>query len=368
MTDTDRSHEEPVPAPAPPTASGWRPPRFSPQATVAIVLVAIFGMLAVLYAWHLWPFTSAVERTENAFVRGKTTIISPQVSGYVTKVLVSDYDQVKVGQPLLIIDDNVYRQRVDQAKAALDSAIANLANSDQSARSREAALAAQQAGVGNAQAQLARARADMARVNDLVTDGSLSLRERDQTRATLRQAEAGLKQAQAGSRIAGEDIRTVAVGRGALRAAVESARAALRLAEIDLGHTVIRAPEAGQLSDIGVRTGQYVTNGTQLLFLVPPHPWVIANYKEAQTAQMRIGQTVRFSVDALGGEKLDGHVERMSPAAGSEFAVLKPDNATGNFTKVPQRISVRISIDPGQPLADRLRPGMSVETRVDTGS
>lgn len=364
MTDTDRSDD----APAPPTGSGWRPPRFSPQATVAIVTVAVAGMLAVLYAWHLWPFTSAVERTENAFVRGKTTIISPQVSGYVTKVLVSDYDQVKAGQPLLIIDDNVYRQRIDQARAALDSAIANLANSDQSARSREAALAAQQAGVGNAQAQLARARADMARVDDLVTDGSLSLRERDQTRAALQQAEAGLKQAQAGSRIAGEDIRTVAVGRGALRAAVESARAALRLAEIDLGHTVIRAPEAGQLSDIGVRTGQYVTNGTQLLFLVPPHPWVIANYKEAQTAHMRIGQAVRFSVDALGGEKLDGHVERMSPAAGSEFAVLKPDNATGNFTKVPQRISVRISIDPGQPLAERLRPGMSVETRVDTGS
>jgi multidrug resistance efflux pump len=324
-------------------------------------------MLAILYAGHLWPFSSANERTENAFVRGKTTIVSPQVSGYVTRILVSDYDQVKEGQPLLLIDDAVYRQRVEQAQAALDSAIANLQNSDQSARSREAALSAQQAGVGNAQAQLQRAQADMARVDDLVTDGSVSLRERDQTRAALRQAQAGVAQAQAAQHIAGEDIRTVTVGRGALLAAVESARAALRLAQIDLGHTIIRAPETGQLSDIGARIGQYVTNGTQLLFLVPPHPWVIANYKEAQTAHMRLGQPVRFTVDALDGASFTGHIERMAPAAGSEFTVIKADNATGNFTKVPQRIAVRIGIDPHQPLADRLRPGMSVETRVNTG-
>jgi multidrug resistance efflux pump len=366
MTETERAAETPPEPAAPPAGSGWKPPRFSPRVTASIVLIGVLGMLAVLYAWHLWPFTSANERTENAFVRGKTTIISPQVSGYVTRVLVSDYDHVTTGQALVLIDDGVYRQRVEQARAALDSAIANLDNSNQSARARAAALSAQEAGVGNAQAQLQRAQADMARVDDLVTDGSVSLRERDQTRATLRQAQAGVAQAQAARRIADEDIRTVTVGRGALRAAVESARAALRLAQIDLDHTVIRAPEAGQLSDIGVRLGQYVTNGTQLLFLVPPHPWIIANYKEAQTAHMKIGQEVRFTVDALGGASLHGHIEKMAPAAGSEFAVLKPDNATGNFTKVPQRIAVRISIDPDQPLADRLRPGMSVETRVQT--
>jgi multidrug resistance efflux pump len=367
MTDTERSAEATESPPPAPVASGWQPPHFSPKVTVTIFLIGIFGMLSVLYAWHLWPFTSATERTENAFVRGKTTIISPQVSGYVTQVLAGDYDQVKAGQPLLLIDDAVYRQRVEQAQAALDSAVANLQNSDQSERSREAALAAQAAGVGNAEAQLQRAQADMARVDDLVTDGSVSLRERDQTRAGLRQAQAAVAQAQAGQRIAGEDIRTVTVGRGALRAAVESARAALRLAQIDLSHTIIRAPEDGQLSDIGARIGQYVTNGTQLLFLIPPHPWIIANYKEAQTAHMRIGQPVRFTVDALGGAMMTGHIERMSPAAGSEFAVIKPDNATGNFTKVPQRIAVRIGIDPNQDLADRLRPGMSVETRVDAG-
>jgi multidrug resistance efflux pump len=129
---------------------------------------------------------------------------------------------------------------------------------------------------------------------------------------------------------------------------------------------VIRAPEAGQLGEIGVRLGQYVTNGTQLFTLVPPDRWVIANYKESQTSHMAPGEPAWFTVDALGGARFKGQVERLSPAAGSEFSVLKPDNATGNFVKVPQRIGVRIVPDPDQPQAAQLRPGMSVEARVET--
>jgi multidrug resistance efflux pump len=211
-----------------------------------------------------------------------------------------------------------------------------------------------------------RAKADMARVDDLVKDGSVSRRERDQTLAALRQAEAQVHQADAADQIARQDIRTVDVGRGGLEAQVEAAEAQLRLAQIDLAHTIIRAPEDGQLGEVGVRVGQYVTNGTLLFTLVPPDRWVIANYKEAQTAHMMAGQKASFTVDALGGARLNGHVERLSPAAGSEFSVLKPDNATGNFVKVPQRIGVRITVDPGQSLANRLRPGMSVETSVHT--
>lgn len=128
------------------------------------------------------------------------------------------------------------------------------------------------------------------------------------------------------------------------------------------------APESGQLGEIGVRLGQYVTNGTQLLSLVPADRWVIANYKEAQTARMAVGQSATFTIDALNGARLLGHLEKLSPAAASEFAVLKPDNATGNFVKVPQRIGVRIAIDPRQLLGTRLRPGMSVEARIDTAS
>jgi len=349
-----------------PAGSGWQPPRLSIAAKLVLALLGLAGILAVLAAWRLPPFKGGVQSTDNAYVRGRTTVISPQVSGYVTAVLVRDFEEVRAGQPLARVDDRIYRQRVAQAGAQVASAEATLSNSEQAARSRTAGLAAQQAAVDNAQAQLMRAQADMARVNDLVRDGSVSLRERDQTLATLRQAQAGVEQARAARAIAEQDVRTVAVGRGGQRAGVAGAAAAERLAAIDLANTVVRAPEAGRLSEVGVRLGQYVTAGSQLMFLVPRETWVIANFKEAQTARIVVGQRASFTVDALANVRLTGRVERISPAAGSEFAVLKPDNATGNFTKVPQRIAVRIGVDPGQPLAGRLRPGMSVEARVDT--
>ena len=359
----ERAAEDTAPAPV---GSGWRPPVISRPVLFAIVVLALLGMAAVLASWRIWPFAPDNQSTDNAYVRGRVTVIAPQVSGYVTQVLVRDFDTVRAGQPLLVIDQRIYAQRVEQAEAAVQAQQATLANASQSAASRAAALQAQDAAVQNAQAQLLRARADMARVNDLVTDGSVSLRERDQTLAALRQAEAGVAQAQAAREIARQDIRTVEVGRGGQQAGVSGAEAALRLARIDLANTVIRAPEDGRLSEVGVRVGQYVTAGSQTMFLVPAEVWVIAAFKEAQTARIVVGQPASFTVDALDRQRIRGHVERIAPAAGSEFAVLRADNATGNFTKVPQRIAVRIRIDPGQPLAARLRPGMSVEARIDT--
>ncbi|WP_084356134.1 HlyD family secretion protein [Novosphingobium lentum] len=351
---------------APPVDSGWTPPRASRTTVVIFAVIALLGVFAVLAAWRLPPFATAQQATDNAYVRGRTTVISPQVSGYVTQVMVHDFDVVTPGQALVTIDDRIYRQRVDQAQAQVDVSQATLDNAAQAARARAATVQAQAAAVANAQAQLQRAQADMARVDDLVTDGSVSKRERDQTLAALRQAQAGVLQAQAARSIAQEDVRTVEVGRGGQRAGVSGASAARQLAQIDLANTVIRAPEPGRLSEVGVRVGQYVTAGSQLMFLVPPETWVIANFKEAQTAHIEVGQPASFRVDGLGGATITGHVEQISPAAGSEFSVLKADNATGNFTKVPQRIAVRIRIDPGQDLAKRLRPGMSVEATVDT--
>lgn len=347
---------------------GWRPAQQSWLTLAAIAFAVTLAVAAILYAWRLPPFSGTVVTTENAYVRGRTTTVAPQVSGYVTAVLVRDYDDVAAGQVLVRIDDSIYRARVEQAQANLDAALAALANSRQARASRQAGVLSQGAGLAGAQAQLLRAHDDMARVDDLVSDGSVSRRESDQTVAALALAEAQVRQARAASDIARQDVRTVDVGRGGLAAQVEAARAVLRLAQIDLDHTVIRAAEAGRLGEIGVRLGQYVTNGSALFSLVPPERWVIANYKEAQTTRIMPGQPARFTVDALGGATLTGRVERLSPAAGSEFAVLKPDNATGNFVKVPQRIGVRIAVDPRQPLVARLRPGMSVDIAIDTGA
>ena len=331
-------------------------------------LIALAGVLVVLYAWSLPPFTTPIESTENAQVRGQVTLISPQVSGYVVDVPVQDFQTVHHGELLVKIDDRIYRQRVAQGEAQVASAKAALADAEQQRRSAEAAITQAQAGVENARAQALKADADWRRIKALVADGSLSERERDQTFAAHAQAMAGVTQADAAQRIAQENLRTVEVNRAALEAAVANAQAALQLARIDLANTEIRAPRDGRLGQVTVRVGAYVTAGTQLTALVPHTLWVIANMKETQMANVAVGQPAWFTVDALNHARIDGHVERISPAAGSEFSVLPPDNATGNFVKIAQRIPVRIAIAPDQPLAERLRPGMSVVVSIDTAA
>ncbi|MDB5849545.1 MAG: hemolysin secretion protein [Rhodoferax sp.] len=352
------------------------------RSTWIVLAATLLCVGLVLYAWRLPPFRTGTETTENAFVRGLVTIVAPKVDGYVSEVTVQDYMAVKAGEVLVRLDDRIYRQKLEQARSSLAAQEANLANTLQARRAREAAVGNTQAQITgaqaqliNARAQLLRAQADMRRATPLAKDGSLSQRERDQTEAALHQAEATLKQAealgnqaQAGKAVATQDLQTVVVNRGAVEAAVDAARAAVKLAEIDLDNTQIRAPRDGHVGDVGVKLGQYVTPGTQLLSVVPAQVWVVANFKEAQTANMAPGQTVRFRVDALADARLTGKVERISPATGSEFSVIKQDNATGNFTKIPQRLSVRIASDPDQPLAQRLRPGMSVVVGVNTRS
>lgn len=367
MTPPDMA-ASPQPAPVLPDPATrmpvWHPPKQAPLATAALAVALIAAVAVILQVWGIGPFAGRYEQTDNALVRGRTVVVAPQVSGYVTRVLVRDYAIVAPDQLLALIDDDIYRARVAQARANLEVQLAALANSRQAHRARAAGINGQDAALADASAQLSRAKADMARALDLVADGSISIRERDQTAAALAQAEANLRRATANATIAEEDLRTVDVGRDGLSAQVDVARAQLRLAEIDLLHTIIRAPEGGQTGEIHVRLGQFVTNGTALMELVPRERWIIAQYKESQTYRMAVGQPASFTVDALDGRRLTGRIVRISPATGWEFAVLKPDNATGNFVKVPQRLGVLIAIDRGQELADRLRPGMSVVTRI----
>ncbi len=338
------------------------------RSVALMALVALVGVVAILYAWQLWPFSGRVAVTENAYIRGQITVLAPQVNGYVTEVLVQDFEEVIRGQPLVRIDDRQYHQLVEQRRAELAAQRFQLENLEQTLASNRATLASRRAELSAAEAELQRALADERRVNELAERGSVSIRERDQIRATARAAGANVKQGQAAIAIAEQTLKASEVSRGSLQAQVEIAQAALKRARIDLDNTAIEAPRDGRVSEVTVRQGQYVAAGTQLLYLVPEQLWVIANYKETQTFAMRPGQPVTIEVDALDGARLRGRVQRMAPATGSEFAVLRPDNATGNFTKVVQRIPVRISIDPDQPLSERLRPGLSVITSVDTGA
>jgi multidrug resistance efflux pump len=333
--------------------------------TVLLALVTLAGVVLVLFAWKLPPFTAHQQRTENAYVRGQVTVISPQVAGYVADVPVQDFQAVAPGQLVATIDERIFRQRLEQARADLHSAQAALANSTPTQASARATVSQTEAAIAGAQAQLVRAQADARRVRQLRAGGWVAQAQVDVAEAALRAAQAQLDQARAQRGVAETGVTSSALGRGALEAAVEKAQAQVRLAEIDLANTRILAPRAGRLGEVGVRQGQYVTSGTQLMSLVPNQVWVTANFKETQMRSVRVGQPAVLEVDAL-DEKIRGHVERISPATGSEFSVIRPDNATGNFTKVAQRIPVRISIDPGQPLAQRLTPGMSVVARVDT--
>ncbi len=353
---------------APPASQrGERPLRTRVLSSLIFASVAVVGVLVVLYAWQLPPFTSAIETTENALVRGQVTLIGPQLSGYVHEVPVQDFQFVKAGDLLVRLDDRIYKQRLQQSLAQLEQQKAALANNLQQRRSAEATIVQRQAAIADNEAQVKKSLADLRRNEELVRDGSVSRSELDLTRAAHAKEVAALAQAKAALEIARQDLQTVIVNRDSLEAAVENAKAAVELARIDLDNTRVTAPRDGQLGQIGVRLGAYVNSGAQMMALVPDTLWVIANMKETQMHNVRIGQPVTFTVDALDHLKLRGHVQRISPATGSEFALLQADNATGNFVKIAQRIPVRITVDAEQPLARRLRPGMSVVVSIDTG-
>ena len=357
MSDTPETAPETAPAPA---RRPWS------RAAIPIVAAAIGGVLLVLFAWRLPPFDTGIQSTDNAYVRGDVTLISPKLDGYVTQVLVKDFMQVAKGQTLVVIDDRNYRQQLEQARAGLASERATLANSEQQRRRGEANISLVGSEGASARAALAKAEADYNRARPLVDQGWLAPAELDRLRLAVQQAQAGVGQAQAQARVAQEDLASVGVNRAALEAAVARAQAAVRLAEIDLQNTRIIAPVAGRVGEVGVKVGQYVTPGTQLMGLVPETVWITANFKETQVADVAVGEPVQIRVDALPGVTLSGKVERLGPATGSEFSIIKPDNATGNFIKVVQRLPVRIAIDPGQAEAARLRPGMSAVVSIDT--
>lgn len=367
--DPSRS-DQPTTAPPPDDDSeapvNWTPPKKHPLTWVVIAVLGLAAILAVLAVWHLWPFDGVGPHTDNSYVQGRTTVIAPETTGYVTGVYVTDYARVRKGQVLLEIDPSTYRAQSQQAAAQVEVAQANLANNVQQQASAAAQLAGQQATLEKAEASLSKAAADLARARDLVRDGSVSQADLDTASMNYHAARSALNDTRAQIRIAQENLKTTRVDRAQLAASLDAAKANALSTDINLGRTRIVAAEDGQLGRVTIHLGQLVASGSELFTLIPSGTWVIANYKESDIAHVRLGQRAWFTVDALGDAKLRGVVTEIAPATAAEFSAVSPSNAVGNFVKIPQRIGIRISPDADQPLAARLRPGMSVETTIDT--
>ena len=342
----------------------WQPEKHR-FGSIGILAASAIGMVLALYAFRLPPFGMGEVYTNNAYVRGSVTAVSPRVGGYVQKVLVRDFDNVKAGQPLVEIDPAPYRAKVAQAEAGLAGQQAALNKTAQDKASALAVSKANQAAIDNARAQLDRARREWQRIQAVSVD-AVSQSSRDAAQTAVKQAEAGLKQAQEQYAVAQQNIINTGVGREGAQAGIANAQALLDLAKQDLGHTVIYAPASGKLGEVSVKQGQLVSAGTQLMSVVSPERWIIANIKETDMANVKIGQSASVSIDALGGKAFSGKVAEISPATASEFSLIKADSGTGNFVKIAQRIAVKIVFDAGQQDLERLAPGMSAEVNIAT--
>ena len=331
-----------------------------------MIALIIIGVLLILYAWKLPPFTPTVQQTNNAFVKGQTTIISPQVSGYVTEVAVQDFENVQAGDLLVKIDDRAFLQQLEQAQANIEVAMTDRSSNAQDTGTSQAQIEARKADLYSAKVSVDSAREDVKRYQGLDAIGAVSKAEVAHAQAQLAQAQAGVQQAEANLQVALEASKKTSGSRSSLDANIKNAEAVAKQAQINLDNTIITAPESGQLSQVSVKAGQYVSAGTQLMYVVPKGVWIIANFKETQVANMTVGEPATIHVDALGGVKFRGHVSNISPATGSEFSAGAANPATGNYIKIAQRIPVRIDLEQGQPELAQLRPGMSVSVDVDT--
>ncbi|MBS0296401.1 MAG: HlyD family secretion protein [Proteobacteria bacterium] len=336
------------------------------------VTVAVAGVVAVALAiggsaW--WMSAQRWQGTENAYVQADTVTVMPQVTGYVSEVLVSDNQTVQAGQVLVKIDPADAQAAVAQAQANVAAAEAAVQNVDDRSALAQSQIAQQAAGVKSAQAQASLAQADLGRYSKLASQGWVAPQRLQTARAGADQAAAGVAQADAALEAQRKQAASLGSSREQALAQVQQAKAALQQAQINLDRTVIRAPVAGVIGARGVRPGQYVRPGGALLSVVPlGQTFVVANFKETQVARMRIGQAVEIKADAFPGRRIIGHVDSFAPATGSEFALIPVENATGNFTKIVQRVPVRIAVDSRDPLAAALRPGLSVEAKVDLKS
>ncbi|WP_096703156.1 HlyD family secretion protein [Magnetospirillum sp. 15-1] len=329
----------------------------------ALIVVAAGGWSALRWSQE-WRW---MESTDDAYVDGDITAISPKVAGHVVDLVARDNRPVSKGDILLRIDDRDYRARVDEASGQVKARLAQLVQIDDKVTVQEAVITQSGASITAARAEVIRAKADYERSRRLVREDYVSRQRFDISQADATRAEAGLTGSGAQLQASRRQLAVLASERSVAMAQLEQARATLIVAETELEATIVRSPVDGVVGNRAVRDGQYVRPGQTLLAVVPLHDvWIDANFKETQIGRMKPGNRVEIKVDAFPGAVIGGTVDSFAPASGAKFSLLPPENATGNFTKVVQRIPVRIRVDPDSPLAGQLRPGLSVVAKVDT--
>ena len=333
---------------------------------ILVFVIALVILVVIVTRWNKWQGGPGWHATDDAYLQSDITPVSVKVAGYVRRVPVQDFERVRAGQLVAEIVDDDYRAAVALAQANLEAAEAQLPTLAAQQALQEANVAAARAVVASTSANLAQNGRDAERQRQLMTIGSSSVEAAERLSTAREQLGTQLSQNRAQVQAAERQIGVLKAQAAQAAAAVEAQKANLRNAEINLGYTRIVAAEDGVLGQRQIRPGQYAAVGGQITTLTPlPRVWVVANFKETQLTHMAVGDRAEIRIDTFPGHVLRGHVQAFAPASGSQFALLPPDNATGNFTKVVQRVAVKILIDDADGLGDRLRPGLSVVARVD---
>ncbi len=331
-----------------------------------IILLLVLSGLA-FFGVHWWTTARFVQGTDDAYLRADGVTMAPRISGYVSDVLVRENQPVVAGQPLVRIDPANYRATLARQTAMRDARQAEVATSQAQLQQQLAAVEQAQAQLAGDQVDAKFAAGEAERYRRLAATGAETaeklaemVNRRDRSDATIRSDKAALLASQ-------RQAQTMRVQIEQARAQVEAAATSIHEADLDVGNTLVRASVAGRVGDLTVRVGQYVQPGTRMLTVVPVQDiYVVANFKETQLAAMRAGQHATVSVDALDGREIDAVVESFAPGTGSEFALLPPENATGNFTKIVQRVPVRLRLQTDAATRERLVPGLSVSVSIDT--
>ena len=343
-----------------------RPSRMAVK-RVALGLALAVGIAAAADFGYGYLTTGRyLESTDDAYVKADSTIISPKVSGYIAQVLIGDNQPVKAGQLLARIDDRDFKSALDQAHADVDASAAAVRNLDAQIALQQPIIEQGTADVAAAEANLQFAQEEQARYDGLMKTGSGTIQRAQQTDAALREKTAQLQHGKSGLQAAQRKVDVLTTERARAVAQLDRARAVEQQASLNLSYTRITAPVDGTIGARSLRIGQFVQAGTQLMAVVPLDAvYVVANFKETQLTHVRNGQPVEIRIDSFHDTRLRGHVDSLSPASGLEFALLPPDNATGNFTKIVQRVPVKIVLDDHN-LSGLLRPGMSAEPTINT--